>query len=471
MIPRRNSGIDSLHGDFPPPPRLPAEHFIPPEFSSGYPQSKKRKLLRPIALFILGFHLFLFACLTAPSGKTPTVSTPVSPTVSTPVSLTASTEQTPPGGSVAPWYALLGGSKLDQGWGVDTDSTGNIYFASFQQAENEPFADMVVYKFAPDGTELWRTRWGGKYMEKAFIVTVSGSFAYVGGLTYTSAFDLTAADMAVLALDTNDGSLAWEFTWGQGYGYEEVDGLVVDGDFLYLSGWTTGMTTGNDVAVAKLDLHGNLIWAKSWGGSGWDEADGQLVVDEDTLYVAGRYNGANIILGGQGLIARFSKETGEYLSHSVWGGPIGTDALGMAGDGTYLYTVGLTVDRGNGGQIFLRKWDKDLNLIWEQLWGGKGSEDARAIAIGPAGDIFIAGASDSYSNGAGMDIVLLRYDPSGNLVWFRTWGGAQNDASHGIALYGDRVYIAGNTRSAGSGQDDALLISVDAGEGLFPIFP
>ncbi|MGB7540151.1 MAG: PQQ-binding-like beta-propeller repeat protein [Anaerolineales bacterium] len=463
MIPRRNSGIDGLHGVFPPTPRLPAEHFIPPEFSPGFPQSNKRKPLPLIALFILVINLFLLACLTAPAGKTPAASTPIRPT--------ATTGGIPTGSPVAPWSALRGGSKLDQGWGVDTDSAGNIYFATFQQAEKEPFADMVVYKFAPDGTERWRTRWGGKYMEKAFIVTVAGSFAYVGGLTYTSAFDLTAADMAVLALDTNDGSVVWEFTWGQGFGYEEVDGLVADGDSLYLSGWTTGKTTGNDVAVLKLDLHGNLIWAKSWGSPGWDEGDGQMVVDEDTLYVAGRYNGINAILGGEGFLARFSKETGEYLSHTAWGGPLGTDALGMTGDGTCLYTVGLTVDRGNGGQIFLRKWDKDLNLIWEQLWGGKGSEDARAAAIGPAGDIYVAGATDSYGSGGGMDIVLLRFDPDGKLVWARTLGGPQNDAAHGIALFADRVYIAGNTRSAGSGQDDALLIFADAGEGLFPLFP
>jgi hypothetical protein len=220
-----------------------------------------------------------------------------------------------------------------------------------------------------------------------------------------------------------------------------------------------------------LDLQGNLIWWNSWGGEGWDQADGQMVVDEDTIYVTGRYNGTNYLLGGQGLLARFSKQTGAYLSHTVWGGPIGTDSLGMAGDGTYLYTVGLTVDRGDGGQIFLRKWEKDLTLVWETLWGGKGSEESRAIALAPAGDIYIAGGTDSYGDGGWKDLVLIRFDQDGKPVWFRTWGGPRSESAHGIALFGDRVYIAGNTQSIGRGQDDAILITADAGTGGFPAFP
>jgi hypothetical protein len=423
----------------------------------------KKPLLRFFLFPFLIVQILLIGCLGSPTRPIVPGSASTSPT--------PAATRSPRSEPFAPWFILRGGPKLDQGWGVDVDEAGNIYFATFQQAEGEPFADMVIYKFSPDGTELWRTRWGGKLMEKAFIVTVAEPYAFVGGLTSTSAVDLNAADMAVLALNMENGAVAWEFTWGQGYGYEEVDGLVVDGENMFLSGWTTGKTTGNDLAVLKLDLQGNLIWAKTWGGNKWDQADGQLVVDADTLFVCGRYEGENYLLGGEALLVRFSKETGEYLSHAVWGGPLGTDALGMASDGTYLYTVGLTVDRGHGGQIFLLKWDKNLNLIWERLWGGKGSEEARAVAVGPSGDIFIAGASDSSSNGGGKDIVLLRYDGEGNLVWQRTFGGPQNEAAHGIRLWGERVYIAGNTQSAGAGQDDAILISAGADDGLFPVFP
>jgi outer membrane protein assembly factor BamB len=176
-----------------------------------------------------------------------------------------------------------GDAKSDQAWGVDTDSQGNVYIAAYmQQPPSRLFFDMVIYKFSPDGKELWQTQWGGDLQEKVFIVTVSEPYLYVGGLTHT-AMALTEADMAVLALDMNSGKILWEFTWGQGFGYEEVDGLVVDGDYIYVSGWTTGEETSGDMAVLKLDRKGNLIWVTTWGTEGFDEADGQMVVDEDTI--------------------------------------------------------------------------------------------------------------------------------------------------------------------------------------------
>lgn len=364
------------------------------------------------------------------------------------------------------WYLTRGGSRLDQGWGVDVDSAGNVYFGTHQQAESELFTDMVIYKFAADGTQLWETHWGGPFQEKLFVVTVAEPLVYVAGLTQSS-IDPTQADMAVLALNVVDGSIAWEFTWGQGFGYEEVDGLVVDGDSVYVSGWTTGEATGNDVAILRLDLQGNLVWVQTWGTPGWDQADGQMVVDGDTIYVCGRYNAPNMALGGDAFVARFSRETGEYLSHVIWGGALFDDALGMTSDGTFLYAVGLTLSRGDGGQIFVLKLDRDLNLLWDEVWGGPAGESARVVAVDDVGHVLITGHSDSYGSGAN-DIVLLQYSPDGQLLWSQVWGGPQSEGTQGIVIDGSVAYLAGVTASVGSGQQDAVLIRVDSQTGQFP---
>jgi hypothetical protein len=345
-----------------------------------------------------------------------------------------------------------------------------VYVAAYmQQPPSRLFFDMVIYKFSSEGTELWQTQWGGDLQEKAFIVTVSEPYVFVGGLVNTKV-TLTEADMAVLALDMNTGQVLWSFTWGQGFGYEEVDGLVVDGDYVYVSGWTTGEKTSGDMAVLKLDKKGNLIWARTWGTDGFDEADGQMVVDESAIYVSGRVNATSILLGGDAVLVEFSKEDGDYLTHATWGGANSDDGLGMTSDGTYLYVVGLTLSYGNGGQIFLLKYSKDLELVWQQIWGGAKGESARVAEVNSAGNIIVAGSTASYGNGQD-DVVLFKYTPEGELTWFRTWGGPQRDAVHGMAIAGDSAYLVGNTDSYGKGQGDALVIKADLLNGQFPAVP
>jgi len=366
------------------------------------------------------------------------------------------------------WYLTRGDAQSDQAWGVDTDSQGNVYVAAYmQQPPSKLFFDMVIYKFSPDGKELWQTQWGGDLQEKAFIAVVDEPYVYVGGLAHT-AMTLTEADMAILALDMNSGQVLWTLTWGQGFGYEEADGLVVAGDYIYVSGWTTGEKTGGDIAVLKLDRDGHLVWARTWGTAGFDAADGQMVVDDDAIYVSGRVNATNMFFGGDAAVVKLSKENGDYLAHTTWGGAAFDDGLGMTSDGVYLYVVGLTLSFGNGGQIFLLKYDKDLQLKWQQIWGGAKGESARALEVDGDGNILVAGSTASYGNGED-DVVLLQYSSEGVLNWSTTWGGPLQDAVHGLALDGRFAYLAGNTRSYSKGQNDALVIKADSRSGRFPL--
>jgi len=129
--------------------------------------------------------------------------------------------------------------------------------------------------------------------------------------------------------------------------------------------------------------------------------------------------------------------------------------------------VGLTLDKGKGGQIFLRKYDKKLDLVWERVWGGAKSESARAVAVDEAGNVLVAG--ETASEGAGkLDFVLLSYASAGDLQWARTWGGPEDEGALGIALYGGGAFIAGKTRSFGKGGDEAVLVRADAATGQFP---
>ena len=405
--------------------------------------------MKRIVLPLLGIILATLAC-GAPATATPTPRSPA-----------------PTADQASLWYLTRGEAKSDQAWGVDTDSHGNVYAAGyFQSPASDPFFDMVIYKFDARGNELWHTQWGDRFEQKAFIVVVDEPYVFVGGTSRPS-ISLTESDMALLCLDMNTGEVVWDFIWDQGFGYEEVDGLVVESDAIYLSGWTTGETTKNDIAVLKLDRNGKLLWVQTWGGDGFDTADGQMVIDEDAIYVSGRYNGTNILFGGQSVLVKFDKATGAYLQHSLWGSTFFSDGLGSTSDGTYIYVVGLNIANANG-QIFLLKYDKALNLIWAQEWGGPAGESARVAEVDGAGNILVAGSTFSYGAGA-SDIVLLQYAPDGTLNWTSTWGGLLTDVVQGMAIDGDFVYLAGSSENNSQGMTDALVIKADNRNGGFPL--
>jgi hypothetical protein len=63
-------------------------------------------------------------------------------------------------------------------------------------------------------------------------VVVDEPYVFIGG-TSRPTISLTESDMALLCLDIATGDIVWDFTWDQGFGHEEVDGLVVEADAIY----------------------------------------------------------------------------------------------------------------------------------------------------------------------------------------------------------------------------------------------
>ncbi|MBI4731064.1 MAG: PQQ-like beta-propeller repeat protein [Chloroflexi bacterium] len=405
-----------------------------------------KKILVPLFVLVLS----ILACGT-PAPVTPTVTNAPAATVN-PSEL---------------WYLIRGDSKSDQAWGVDVDTQGNIYLAAYEQKTDQWFTDMAIYKFSPDGTQLWRTEWGGQFQEKAFIAAVDEPFVYIAGLTHTDA-GLTEADMAVLGLDTESGQILWEFTWGQGFGYEEADGLVVEEDAIYVSGWSTSEGDNYDIAVLKLDRQGNKIWESVWGTTGFDSCDGQMVITSDSIYVSGKLDADNMFFGGQAYVARFSKDTGEYLQHYTYDGGVASDGLGMTSDGESLYVTGMDYIAGEGNQLLLLKLDFDLHLLWDRHWGENvGEYVSRTAAVNDAGEIIVA-ANQRIPDGAPADLVFLFYSPAGELLRTSTWGGADEELVHGIVTQGRFIYLAGEIKYAQEPQNDVLLIKADALTGGFP---
>ena len=151
------------------------------------------------------------------------------------------------------------------------------------------------------------------------------------------------------------------------------------------------------------------------------------------------------------MLAKFDKSNGDLIDSVKYGRQDAwfnaENALGMTTDGTYLYVTGYTTVSPNNWDLFVAKFDKNLNEIWYSTWGGvANAESARSIVVAPDGSIYIGATTESFGNGE-MEIVLIKYDPSGNMEWYKTWGGTLDDTVLDIHLQDDVIYLTGKTKS------------------------
>ena len=85
--------------------------------------------------------------------------------------------------------------------------------------------------------------------------------------------------------------LTWDRTYG-GSGYEEANSLIQTTDGGYaVAGWTQSKGAGEeDFWVIKLDEQGKMVWDRTYGGNGYDEAYSLIQTTDSGYAVAGPTN-------------------------------------------------------------------------------------------------------------------------------------------------------------------------------------
>ncbi|GAG36948.1 unnamed protein product, partial [marine sediment metagenome] len=99
-----------------------------------------------------------------------------------------------------------------------------------------------------------------------------------------------------------------------------------------------------------------------------------------------------------------------------------------------------------------------IEPTWLRFWGGDEDDRGYGVAIDARGNVYVAGSTRSFGTGA-SDVFLLKYTPEGEILWKKTWGESEDDGAVGLALDArGNMYVAGSTVSVGTGTEDAFLL-------------
>lgn len=261
------------------------------------------------------------------------------------------------------------------------------------------------------------------------------------------------ADIAHSVIQTSDGHIAI-------LGYTES----IDGDI------TDKTLAVNDFWLIKINLNGEIIWNKTYGGSGDDK--GQEVIE--TLDGGFAITGYSMSADGDG-----SNNEG---FHDNWiikldaNGEIQWEkSYGFTGhdhaysilqtlDGGYFMTgfLDVTASGGDGnsrrrhgvGEYWCHRLDANGDIVWRRYFGGTNNDRSFDAVQSNDGGFVITGFTESndfdITNSRGSyDFWVIKLDANGNLVWEKSIGGSEIDQARSIAKTNDNAYlIVGNAFSS-----------------------
>ena len=355
-----------------------------------------------------------------------------------------------PGPVVTTW----GGVGNDSANGIAVAGDGSVYLAGVTDSFGAGRTDAVLLKLSDKGRLVWQRTWGGNSTEAATGVAVGpDESVYVTGTT--SSFG--PGNPAFLLKFSAAGDLLWQRTWG-GINVEFANGVAVAGDgSVYITGETLSFGSVREAFLVKFSAAGDLLWQEIWGGVLRDIATAVAVGSDGYVYVTGRTESFSSVY--EVFLLKFAPD-GTLVYQELWSRGKNDFATGIAvaGDGS-VYITGAWM---GGSELFLLKFGPGGNLIWQQLYNAIGTDAAQGVAVLADGSVFVAGFTDSSGEGL-RDELVLKFAPTGDLVWQRTWGGTSADEGHGIAAQGTgAVAVAGLTWSASRFRVNTATGSVSA---------
>ena len=401
------------------------------------------------------------------------------------------------------WSTYLGADQRDRGRGVTTDGSGNVYVTGFTTSTNFPTTsgayqtsiagiDAFLSKFSSGGSLSWSTYLGGSNFDDGRGVTTDGSGnVYVTGEAQ-SGFPTTSGAYqqsygggdsdAFLSKFTSSGSLSWStylggsnFDDGRGVTTDDNGNVYVTGDASSGFPTTSGAyDTSGSAFLTKFTSSGSLSWSTYFSGL----TNGVTTDSSGNVYVTGfagdRFpttSGAyQTSYGGQLADAFLSKFTSSgSLSWSTYlgGGAVDrgfgvtTDGSGnvyVTGDAGFRPRPGFPTTSGaydTSGSAFLTKFTGSGSLSWSTYFSG----EINGITTDGSGNVYVTGdtrsrdfptTSGAYqtSSGGRNDAFLSKFTSSGGLSYSTYLGGSNNDVGESVTTDASgNVYVIGQAQA------------------------
>ncbi|MEO0211993.1 MAG: hypothetical protein ABIN66_09115 [candidate division WOR-3 bacterium] len=367
------------------------------------------------------------------------------------------------------WAKTYGGTSYDGALSLVQTGDGGYAVAGYTWSAS-PSQDFLVIKINSDGTLSWANAYSGPGAENeaaySIVQTTDNGYAVAG---WTASFGAGRRDFLILKINSS-GSLSWAKTFG-GPDDDIAHSIVRTADGGYaVAGCTFQMSNYNyALRVLKLNSDGTLSWARTFGGGTGDDHPWSIIQTTDGGFVVAGYT-TSFGAGGHDVIVLKLASNGTLSWARTFGGTDWEDALSVIQtiDGGYL-VAGYTwsFGAGNADMLFLRL-ASDGTLLWARTFGGTGNETASSVVQTTDGS-YVAVGGFCYEGDEYYDFLVLKLSSDGTLEWARRLGEYYEDRAYSVAPTSDGgCVVAGYTESLDpTGYSQVLVLKLGP-DGNYP---
>lgn len=362
------------------------------------------------------------------------------------------------------WAKSYGGSGYDNALSIQQTSDGGFIVAGKSESYGAGDFDCWVLKLDAGGHVMWQKRYGGAGYDAAHSIqqTSDGGFIVAG---FTDSYGAGLRDAWILKLDAN-GNVIWQRTYG-GSGTDEVYTIqqTTDGGFIVAGHTDSSGAGGGDVWILKLDASGTITWQKTYGGSSYDVAFFHCVqqTSDGGFIVAGvTFSGSS---GNDDFLVFKIDANGNVTWQKTYDGPgyEGARSVQQTSDGGFIVAGYTTSDGAGSFDHWVFRLDANGKVIWQKTYGDSGQDVAWSIQqTKPDGGFIVAGYKDGYT---GTGYLLYRLYSNGNFIWptgkeGKTYTGSMATSVQQTSNGG--FIASGRTKSYGAGNYDYWIVKTDA---------
>ena len=404
---------------------------------------------------------------------------------------------------------------------------GKAYVGTGNHATNPPLVnnllnDLWQYTPATNLTAKFQKSYGGTSYDSDTANIAFASPTWDGGyiISSTTRSFGNGGDDVYLIKTGALGNIQWQKTFGT-TGNETSSSAMQTGDGGFIVAGATRKQTDEDMLILKISSAGGLQWTRSLGGTqnsranyaeetqaggeylivGKGEMTGPTVSNSCLLKFSA--NGTQVL--GRNISVTSSVDEGFSLEQTAFGNYLLSGNMKPGAASTDAYIVGVDNSGGfvsgtqgrydspgagtdvraiarqtaDGGFIvcgssngtgthglvdfFLLKIQNNMAISWGKIYGGAQDDFARSIAVTNDGNFAVAGYTKSF--GTATDAFLSLINPTGTVLWTKTYGGTRMDRFNSVYPAADGGYVlCGETFSFSSPSitSDIYLVKTDS---------